>query len=403
MPSLIRRKVSKRTGKVTWTVQLGVGVQDDGRPKYLIKTFAKKAEAKEYLLQRQQDLGRGMPVEPSKLTLDEYLDQWVASLRANKSVRTNTLESYESVLKLYIRPHLGERQLDDIKALAIQGVVTKLGEPKLVRRKLTDEERKAGESDTVERFLAPRTIRYAVSVLSKALKQAVRWRILAYNPAADVDLPCRQRREMAALTPEQGRALLQAVEGHRFEALFKLAIATGMRPSEYRALKWSDLDLAAGQAIIQRTVMGTKDGWEFADTKTDQSRRALTLHEPVVEALRAHKARQGEERLKMGGSWNNLDLVFPNEVGEPMDHKNLLRRYFRPLLKKAGLPLTIRLYDLRHTCATLMLVAGVQPKVMAGMLGHTSIRTTMDTYSHVLPDMTDDAAKKVGDLLFKPA
>jgi len=400
MPQRIRKRVSKRTGDVTWAVQLPTGTRPDGSTAYIYKSFKRQRDAKEFADKVGQDLGKGLPAEPAKMTLDQYLDQWLANLRSTKSVRANTLEGYEELMRIYVRPHLGQRLLGELTPLAIQNLVTKLGEPRMVKKKLTKEQREAGESDVEERLLAPRTIRLALSVLSKALRQGVRLRLLAHNPADGVELPRRVRREMSALSSEQGRAFLSAAEGSRFEALFKLAVATGMRPSEYLALRWSDVDLDRGQVTVHRSLVRTKAGSSFADTKTDRSRRALALPTPVVDALRAHRIAQAEERLKLGAAWEQPDLIFTNEIGGPVDHKNLLRRHFRPLLKKAGLPPTVRLYDLRHTCATLMLAANVHPKVAADVLGHSSIRTTMDTYSHVLEDMKGDAAKKVGDLLF---
>lgn len=141
-------------------------------------------------------------------------------------------------------------------------------------------------------------------------------------------------------------------------------------------------------------------GWHFEGPKTARSRRSVKLSPTLVQALQAHKKRQAAQRLKAGATYQNLDLVFAGEGGLPLHASNLTRRHFKPILKKAGLPSTFRLYDLRHTCATLLLAAGENPKVVSELLGHSTVRLTLDTYSHVLPDMQKGAVEKMEAMLF---
>jgi integrase len=241
----------------------------------------------------------------------------------------------------------------------------------------------------LERGLSARSIRYTHAVLRSALKQAVRWNLILANPADGVDLPRQDGRGVAVLSLEQARTFIKAIAGHEYETLFALAITTGMRPSEYLALTWNDLDLERGIVSISRTLEWQKGEWQFADTKRSRSRRAVKLQAWVVALLREQMSQHKES----GDS-----LVFRARRRGAIRESHLVLRYFKPLLKSAELP-AIRLYDLRHTAATIALAAGVSPKVISEQLGHASVSFTLDVYSHVLPHMQDAAAEKVQALL----
>jgi integrase len=199
---------------------------------------------------------------------------------------------------------------------------------------------------------------------------------------------------MHVLIPEQVRALFDGVEEDRLEALYVLAVTTGMRQGKLLALRWRDVDLVRGTLSVRATLQRTKqDGYTFSAPKTKHSQRQITLTRLAIAALRRHRVRQDVERLS-SPTWEDHDLVFPNTVGKPMDGMNLLHYHFQPLLKRAGLP-RIRFHDLRHTAATLLLDRGVNPKIVSEMLGHASISITLDTYSHVLPTMQQSAAAEM--------
>lgn len=252
-----------------------------------------------------------------------------------------------------------------------------------------------------DRGLSARTIRYAHSVLASALTQAVKWRMAAQNPALLVELPRSSRKEMAALSPvDATRFLAEAARDH-LGALFAFALATGLRPSEFMGLQWKDVELEKGIVTVCRTLVRRKGGgWYYGEPKTPRSRRNIPLPTSMLRALIMHKRQQAETRLKAGAEYQNNDLVFATGDGTPLLLRNIIRRHFRPILKRAGLPETLRLYDLRHTCATLMLSAGVHPKVASERLGHSSVTLTMDVYSHVLPSMQQDATEKLESILF---
>src|ERR671916_510199 len=172
-----------------------------------------------------------------------------------------------------------------------------------------------------------------------------------------------------------------------------------MRPEEYLALQWSDVDFERCTAQVRRALVRHKKSWSFEEPKTARSRRTVYLPAPLLQKLAAHKRKQAEARLKLGAAWQAFDLVFCSDEGTPLSIPNITYRYFRPILTEAKLP-RIRLYDLRHTCATLLLIAEENPKVVSERLGHSSVVMTLDTYSHVLPSMQKAASEKLGNLLF---
>lgn len=241
-------------------------------------------------------------------------------------------------------------------------------------------------------------MQYIHATLHKALKQAVMDGLIPRNATEAVKAPRPEKKEIRPLSPAAVRALLSAAAGDRLEALYVLAITTGMRQGELLRLKWEDVDLGAGTLQVRRTLTRTKDGPVFGTPKTVKSRRNIRLTAPAVEALKRHRIAQHEERLKLGPLWADQDLVFPNRSGAPM-HPYQLLEGFRKLLRQAGLPENARFHDLRHTCATLLLSKGTHPKIVQELLGHATISITLDTYSHVLPDMQGEAVRAMESVL----
>jgi integrase len=192
------------------------------------------------------------------------------------------------------------------------------------------------------------------------------------------------------LDAEQAKRVLAVSRGDRFEALYVLAVTAGLRIGELLGLKWEDIDLDAGTLRVRRTKSQARTGPTFTAPKNGKG-RSIRLTGRAVEALKTHKAAQNIERLKVGGFWQDNDLIFCTTAGKPLDFRNVAKTSFKPLLKKAGLP-DIRFHDLRHTCATLLLSRGHHPKLVQELLGHSSVALTLDRYSHVLPGMGDQTA-----------
>lgn len=303
------------------------------------------------------------------MTVDEFLDHWLKTAVKPK-VREKTYSDYAAILRRYIRPAIGARILASLSPLEIQ----------------------AAYQVMIDRKLSARTVRYAHAVLRASIRQAIRWQLLLNDPTQGVELPREQCREMSVLTTEQARSFLRTASHSPQACLFALALTTGMRPSEYLALCWRDIDWDRGTISVVRTLHKNDGHWSFADTKRVRSRRVVKLQTWVIELLRRLKG-STEESVSAGDSMF-ADLVFATARGEPINEEYLVKKHFKPLLREAGLP-NIRLYDLRHTSATLALTVGVAPKVVSEQLGHASAAFTLDTYSHVLPHMQDEAAAKM--------
>ena len=327
------------------------------------------------LAEALRDRDKGLPIiRDERESLSQYIPTWLALIKP--TVRAGTWQRYEELCRLHVLPILGATPLT---RLTVQHLNS------LYAVKLAD-------------GLSPRTVRYIHATIHKALHDAQAMSLVQRNVATLATAPRPRRREMQTFTPEQVRRFLEITQGDRLEALYVLAVTCGMRLGELLALRWSDLDLENGYVMVQRTVRFTKDTWSFTEPKTAHGRRKIILTNLACEALRRHRAHQASERLALGPIWTNTELVFTNEVGQPMRGITVYRERFVPLCKRADVP-TIRFHDLRHTAATLLLLQGVNAKVVSEMLGHASVTITLSLYAHVLPDMQKDAAAALDRLL----
>lgn len=368
-------------GPNRWKLVVFLGRDTNGKRRFFTKTFhCNKKTAQSHLRQllHEKDLGQ-LASDADSGTVDEYLDKWLETA-AGPRLRARTLYEYTQLLKRYARPRIGPRKLTSLTPLDVQSLYTRM----------------------LEKGLSARTIRYLHSVLSSALKQAVKWRLLSQNPAAFVDLPKQQPNEMICLDDSQSQAFLQEAKGKSCEPMLALALLTGMRPGEYLGLKWTDLDLQNGTVTVQRSLSRHKTDWHFEQPKTRKSRRSIPIPAEVVTLLSEHKRKQAQHKIEHADTYQDHGLVFATRSGLPYSTRNVIDDFFKPILEAAELPNKIRLYDLRHTCATLLLLQGVHPKVVSERLGHASVTLTLDTYSHVLPTMQREATEKLRSLLFKP-
>jgi len=366
-----------KRGPNRYLVRLYLGLVD-GKRKYHSKTIhGNKKTAQQYLnkILREKDLGE--LIKPSRELLAEHMNEWLEK-EAKTRVRAKTYQNYKDMVNLYINPALGDTILSNLTPTQIKGVY----------------------STMIDKGLSPKTVKNTHGVLRNALEQAVKWGKLNRNPAELVSLPRQNKQEMKVLTPEQTINFLDAVVNSRWKALFSLLVTTGMRPSEALGLKWKDVELENERVTVNRTLTKVDGRWFLEEPKTSRSRRSIPIPSGVVIDLEEHKKEQAAEKLKAKeGEYTDHGFVFATKNGSPLDKNNIVNRYFKPLLLSADLPI-IRLYDLRHTCATLLLSAGVNPKIVSERLGHASITLTMDTYSHVLPDMQKSATDILDTMLF---
>ncbi|MBO0790892.1 MAG: site-specific integrase, partial [Ktedonobacteraceae bacterium] len=256
-------------------------------------------------------------------------------------------------------------------------------------QKLTTQQVQALYAQKMKEGYAPETIHSIHKILHRAFDDAVRWKRMSYNVCGrgKVTLPRIELQDIHPLSREEAQALLAAVKGHWYlEALLTLAVATGMRRGELLALKWEDVDFQEGRLFVRQGLRRKKgQGLVVSRPKTEKSRRQIFLPKFVVEILRVHRERQDQMRRQAGSQWKGMNVVFSDEHGgfiEPVR----FHRHFKKVLKLAGLP-DVRIHDLRHTAATLLLRMGVHPKLVQELLGHSDIRTTLNRYSHVQPSM----------------
>jgi integrase len=235
------------------------------------------------------------------------------------------------------------------------------------------------------------------TVLHKALTQALKWNMILRNAADAVKAPRPAPEEMHPLSPDEARKLIEAMRGDKLEALYVLAVQTGMRQGELLALKWEDVDVNGGVIRIRRTLVRNGGRIALGEPKTKGSRRTIYLTDAAVEALKAHLEQQLADIERLGDLYSDHGLVFTSGVGTLINPSNLRRRSFKPLLQRAGLP-QIRFHDLRHTCATLLLSRNVHPKYVQELLGHATVAITLDTYSHMIPGMGNHTARAMEDV-----
>ncbi len=318
----------------------------------------------------------GVAFDAENITFGQFLQRWLAD-SVKGSVRERTFDNYSYLARYHLAPALGEVQLRHLTAAHLQS---------LYRQKLDE-------------GLGSGTVRAIHAVAHRALKQALRWRLIPANPAEGVDPPRYRPPEMRPLSREEVTRLFAAAEHERMGSLAAVAVLTGLRAGELLGLRWEDVDLDAGQIKVSRQLIRTTTGVKFGLPKRGSSRRSVELPGRAVSALKRRRAEQAEERLKAGRYWRETNLVFTDEHGEPIYPSNLPRRYLRPLLAKAGIdPEGVRFHDLRHTFATLMFLSGEHPKVVQEAMGHATISQTLDTYSHVIPSMQRDAARRLNEL-----
>jgi integrase len=348
----------------------GAYVGPDGKRRYV--SGKTKTEAREALATARAEAAGGVVLDAGKLTVAEYLERWLSDcltpLVKSGKMEHSTYVRYAGIVNNHISPTIGRKKLRDLSRAEVRALYSAKGKE-----------------------LSPRSVDYIHVTLQKALSQAMRDDLITRNVATgERPRSSRNQEEIKALSSERVRALLVAARGTRNEALYVVAVRTGLRQGELLGLKWRDVDLAGRRLSVRRALKVTDHGLDFGPPKNNASRRSVPLSKTAMAVLQAHRTRQNEERLRLGELWQDHDLVFPNRVGKPMDHGNLYDREYKPLLERAGLgDEGFTFHSLRHTFATELFNQRKRPKIIQSLLGHSSITQTMDTYSHLLDDVDD--------------
>lgn len=373
---------SKRQGSIDpwgpgrWRVRLSYGAEGAKRQRLSKVIHGTKDDAQRYLNAAIRRREQNETVVLSREAFGVWTEEWLKTWCGGLAPRTHS--DYAAIFKRYLTPELRARKLSALTTADIQHFI----------------------NDLAAGGLGPRTVAMVHGSIRACLSKAVKLGKLPRNVARDVELPRKRHVERTFFTPDEARRFCEAVRGDRWEAFFLIMVHGGLRPGEALGLKWSDLE---NNNVRIRRALVRVPGKEpiLEDTKTPRSRRLIPLGADAVEALQRHRRAQIEWRLKLGAAYHDQDLVFANEAGGFADGQNIRGRHFKPILERAKLP-EIRLYDLRHCCATMLLMLGEHPKVVQERLGHATITLTLDTYSHVVPGMQERASQRLDELL-RPA
>jgi integrase len=330
-----------------------------------------------------RDLEHGLPIPDGHVTVEKYLADWLEQ-SAKPKLKPSTFATYKGYLRAHIVPALGKHHLGKLAPHHVQQFL----------------------NERLASGLQPRSVQQIHAILRSALARAVKWQLVQRNVASSelVDPPRVSTHEVRPLEPHQAQRLLDEARGHSLEYLFAFLLSTGLRLGEALSLRWHDpdgvvlIDLEARRATIRYTLERLRgQPWRFAEPKSESGRRVIPLTAPAIQALREQRRRNAEARLKLGEIWQDYDLAFPSAVGTPLDGTNVYRA-FKRLLKQAGLPTTYRVHDLRHSTATYLLAAGVDPRIVMQIMGWSQV-SMLKRYQHVLPAMLDDAAARLEAVL----
>lgn len=375
----IRKKTVTRSGKpyTYWESRITVG-RDPGTGKQLQRSFTGKTqkEVREKLQAAAVEVNQGTYTAPSKRTVGQWLDIWQRDYLG--SVKPKTVLNYSQNIKNHIRPAMGAIKLDALDTPTIQKLYNSLS---------AEKDGKPG--------LSPKTVKNVHGVLHKALQQAVKVGYIRFNPADACELPRMEKKEIKPLDDAAIAAFLQAIRGHRFEAVYLTMLFTGMRRGEVCGLTWDCVDLERGTILINKQLQNVagKPG-EFVLVSTKNSKgRTLTAAPSVVEVLKKHRTQQRLDQLRAGPMWQETGFVFCNEIGERLSPNTVYHNYKR-LVASIGIP-EARLHDLRHSYAVAALRAGDDIKTVQGNLGHHAAAFTLDVYGHVTEEMKQASADRM--------
>lgn len=380
----MRGHITKR-GKDSYSIAVSLGKDaTTGKYKYQWTTVkGTKKETEKRLSELLHQLDNGTFIKPGKTTLAEYLEKWLKDY-VWPNLAPRTAEGYETIVSQHLIPKLGSFPLTQLRPEHLQ--------------KYYSEMLSIGRCNSAG-GLSAQTVRHHHTALHKALQTAVEWGLLSRNVADAVKPPHAEHPEMQTWGEDDIIRFLEAAKATPYYALFYTALFTGMRRSEFLALRWSDIDLFLCQVYVNRSLHQLRDGSIiYRAPKTAKGRRMVALSPSVALLLQEHKEKQEAMRAMLGVPLKDDDLVFSTLEGKPL-RPNTVTRAWTMLAARAGVKI-IRLHDARHTHASLMLKQGVHPKIVQERLGHATIAITLDTYSHVAPGLQEAAAAGFDKIVF---
>ena len=365
----------RQKSKGSWQITIDTGTGPDGERRRHFETVhsSRKSDAQKRLTELLASLDKGVYTPPGRLTVAEHLHNWLEGyVKTNCSQRT--LDGYQSIIETRLIPALGHIQLKQLHPQTIQSYYGKACER-----------------------LSSRTVHHQHRVLSQSLKFAVRQGYLGRNPCELVDPPSPRKKAMRTLTPAEVEALFEKAIGNYYYPVVYTAVSTGLRQAELLGLRWRDVDLVFLSISVSQVLYKRRGVCQFKEPKTAHSRRRVAMTPKLALFLREYKAERERLYHELGKVVTLDDLVFASVEGKPIDPCVLTHNFGR-LAARAGLE-KVRFHDLRHTFASLMLLRGAKPKVISEALGHSSVAFTMDTYSHIIEGMQEDAMALLDEVL----
>ncbi|WP_211210872.1 tyrosine-type recombinase/integrase [Sporichthya polymorpha] len=350
----------------------------DGKRRRPIVTGATKAEVVAKLRQLRGAQDKGVDIAAPPRTLAAWLDEWMTDIKALDGTRPSTLDRYRIAIDSHIKPGLGQIRLDKLRPRDVQLFLAARAE-----------------------VVAPATVVKIHAVLRSALSDAERLDLIARNAAKAARSPSLAKPERRVLTVEEAKRLLTAAASNRLEGVLVVALTLGLRRGEILGLRWSDVDLDNRVLHVRQAVQRAGGSLRIVEPKTHRSRRVLPIPAVAVPAFERQRARQAAERLAAGPAWQDNGLVFASTLGTPMEPRNVNRRF--ELLRASADLDWLRMHDLRHACATFLIAHGVDHRTVMEVLGHSTIRLTMDTYTHVLDERLRAAAEAMDRALGSPS
>ncbi len=381
MGSFIRKRVSKKG--VTWQIVVEAGYDEQGNRKQIFKSVkGTKKEAEKIMAKIIQDINGNRYVSDNKLTVAQFLRDWI-KVHVEPQLSPTSVDGYKVNIEKHIIPMIGTIVLQQLKHTDIHGMY----------QKLLSDGRLDGKGG-----LSPRTIKYIHRNLSTALGYAVKMRLINDNPVKFVVSPKVKAYRSEIYDEAEIVTMLDKARGTDMEIPLAIAVTLGLRRGELLALRWQDVNFEGLNVTIRNNLVKTSQGSIFKDLKTESSYRSIDIPLGLLKLLKEHKSRQEIAKQTLGGCYKDDGLICCNQDGALIPPCYFTRKFIK-FLKKHGLKI-IRLHDLRHTNATLMLKYGIPAKIASKRLGHSSVGITLDLYSHVVGDMQREVADKIDEGVF---